>query len=589
MRAHHTSLLALVTTATISLSAGTAAAQDVDILQQDVVVDLTESDSTTIQFDALVQATDSTASFLLYEPALPIASATVDGVPAPIEPHPQYPGQVLILTYPTPLTAGQQALISVLLSGQDSCGHASAFCQRDDSETIFTAPSPGSAWYAVNLYEQTDPFVGSVEVLAPTGQIVVAGQGTPTVVEPAGEGFDSWLFEIDHPTDLLGLYAGVADTMSSTSGYPVTALYQGTSHDADEVQRAVDTTSTLIPVFEEQYGTLPIDEANIIAVPDNFAFGGMGMLGKVFVNEVVFTSHDYLVEQGMAHEFAHSWWGNLATSDRPNQRAFFSEGMAEYAAWRAMGVAYGDEVRTAGMRMNATWYMYRRPNDEDAAVLDNDIQESPVYFFVTYHKGAMVMRALEEQVGAEDFDTALKSFVARGHGGLSTGALIEDVLAASGYDASLFVEQWLRREGFPRLNVTPVVQDGDVTLYIDVQGDHQLHVPLRFTMADGTTVLESIQIGPGPSEHSFGLAERPMSVEVDPAWTMAREVSSATPADVNLDGSVDGADLIDVALRHGAWLPTERRIDGSYDALYDVLRDESIDDADLDAVAAAAM
>jgi len=289
----------------------------------------------------------------------------------------------------------------------------------------------------------------------------------------------------------------------------------------------------------------------------------------------------------MAHEFAHSWWGNLATSTASSQRAFFSEGMAEYAAWRAMGVAYGDATRTAGMRMNATWYMYRRPDGVDDAVLSNNIQESPVYFFVTYHKGAMVMRALEQQVGPESFDTALKSFAARGIGGLTADALVDDVLAASGYDATGFVEQWLRQEGYPRLTVTPVVDGGEVKLGIEVAGNYQLHVPVRFTMADGSVVAESVEIGPGSTELAFSLAQRPMSIEIDPAWTMAREVASALPADVNLDGAVDGADLIDVALRHGTWLPTERRVDGSYDALYDVVRDEVVDDADLAAVAAA--
>ena len=50
----------------------------------------------------------------------------------------------------------------------------------------------------------------------------------------------------------------------------------------------------------------------------------------------------------------------------------------------------------------------------------------------------------------------------------------------------------------------------------------------------------------------------------------------------------DGADLIEVALRVGGFLPDKRRLDGKYDPLYDLNGDRKIDDADLDAVASGA-
>ena len=80
------------------------------------------------------------------------------------------------------------------------------------------------------------------------------------------------------------------------------------------------------------------------------------------------------------------------------------------------------------------------------------------------------------------------------------------------------------------------------------------------------------------------------AVEVDPEWSMAREIAPALPGDVTLDGRVDGADLIALALQQGRYLPELRRVDGGYDPLYDLARDGVIDAADmqvvLDAVAA---
>jgi aminopeptidase N len=316
---------------------------------------------------------------------------------------------------------------------------------------------------------------------------------------------------------------------------------------------------------------------------------GAGFLGNIFVNEVVFTSHDYLVEQGMAHELAHSWWGNLANASYPTEGAFLGEGMAEYAAWRGLGVLRDNATRAAGMRMDAVWYMYRRPDDIDVPILAPNAQSSPSFVHVTYHKGALVLRALEEAVGADAFAAALQAFVARGYGQLTVAGLVEEVAAAGDYDATTFVNEWLYRTGFPRIVVAPQVEGGEVTLSLEVVGDFHLHAPVRFTFADGTTREEAVELSPGANEHAFSLDERPSAVEIDPRWTMAREVSAALPADVTCDGELDAADLVAVALQSGAVLPEERRVDGGYDPLYDVDRDRVIGDLDLEAVLQAAL
>lgn len=571
----------------LSLVAASTAAQNVDILEQHLTVDLSSADTTVVQIELLLEATGAVSILSMFEPALPMVSARVDDVPAQTAPHPQYPGQVVNVVYPSPLTPGQQVRVSIHLEGMPTCGSSSVSCQRGPSETFFTFPAPGSAWYHVSLFD-SDPYTGSVEVLVPSGHIVVAGQGEPSAVVPMGGNTERWSFDIQQPIELLGMYAGVAQTISSSRGFPVTALYQADSHDVEDVSLAVDVASELLPILGEQYGQLPVDRAHILALPSNVAFGGMGMLGKVFVNGVVFSSHDYLVEQGMAHEFSHSWWGNLASGSAPNESAFLNEGMAEYSAWRALGVARGAAMRVAGMRMNAVWYMLRRPNDEDIPVLSGNDQ-SPAFIFVTYHKGALALRALEQMVGSDAFGDALKLFVARGQGQLSVAGLVQDIETVSGRDVGAAADQWLWGEGFPRLAINPVVDGGEVRLGIDLEGDYLLELPVRVTMADGSVEEHSFAIGAGVTEPQLSLGERPASIEIDPEWTMAREIVPALAGDVSFDGVVDAADMIEVALRHGGYLPTERRVDGSYDPLYDVDRDQTIGDADLEAVRTAAL
>ena len=289
----------------------------------------------------------------------------------------------------------------------------------------------------------------------------------------------------------------------------------------------------------------------------------------VLLNEVVVGPADYLIEQGMAHELSHSWWGNLASGSDPIEQRFLGEAFAEFSGWRALGELRNDDVRTSGMRMNAVWYMYRRPNDVDVPVISNETQSSPVVIHVTYHKGPLVLRTLEQAAGEEAFAEALRNFLARGYGGLSLAGLIEDIAAVSDYDATADVEQWLRGTGFPRVAVTSRFEGGAVQLSLATTGEFTFALPVRIVLSDGRTI-----------------EERPIAVEIDPRWTAVREVTAALPGDVTLDGEVDGADLVATAVLHGGVLPVERRIDGRYDPLYDLDRDGIIGDADLELVRA---
>lgn len=574
----------LVTAATLAVGLVSSAAH-ADITDQHVSVDVSQSDVTTIDVTASFTATGTQSSLSFFIPAVPIVSAEVDGVATTFGPHPTYPQYLTRIDFPSTLEAGEKAEIHVVMSGEASCGGSATYCRRTPDETIFTAGAPGAAWFLSDPFT-TDAFTGSVDVRILEGQTAVSGLGAPTVTSH-GDGTESWLYEMAHPVTYVGLYVGTPDTLSSDSGFDVTAYFDASSEDTALVQQAVDVVSAVVPIYEERYGALPTDQARLIAVPSSFAFGAIGMLANVFVNSVVFTEQgSYLVEQGMAHELGHSWFGNLTSSDGVGG-AFLGEGMAEYAGWRALGLLHGDEKRTAGMRMNAVWYMFGTPEGEDAPILGID-QSAPGYVFVTYHKGALALRALEEQVGAEAFDEALRQLVTRGPGGASIVGLVEDVATSSGFDAAPWVDQWLERSGYPEMVVTSDVAGEDVTLTVEVLGDWQLHLPVRFVFADGEMQTEAIAVGAGVSEHAFALDRAPVAVQIDPDWTMAREIVPSQPADVTLDGVVDGADLIDVALRQGGYMPATRRVDGSYDPLYDVQRDGMVDAVDLQAVVAAA-
>jgi len=443
----------------------------------------------------------------------------------------------------------------------------------------------GKAWYLINLSTTADEFEAELSVRAPSTHHFV-GQGAPTDRIENDDGTVTWLTSFQHQTEQLFVYASQGAELTSESGFPVTAYYASDEIASEPLSEAVNLAGEVIDFYNEAYVPLPVDEAHIMIMPYNVPFGGAGLLGNVFLADYVVGELDYLLEQGIAHEFGHSWWGGVASSVGELDGAFMHEAFAEYSAWRALGTLRGDAVRTAGMRMNAVWYMYGRPGDLDMPILDPATGASDVYVHVTYHKGPVVIRTFEELVGIEPFTEALRGLLDRGSGGLTVDALVEEVEAVSGVDLSFNVNQWLKQRGFPSLVVSGEIEESSVTVEVESDGAFTYQLPLQFVMTDGSVVEEKMDVEDGTTTGTFELDEAPVLVQVDPRWTLVREVTPALSGDVTFDGVVDAHDLIEVALMSGGELPAERRVDGSYDPLYDINGDGRIDESDLDAMIA---
>ncbi len=559
-----------------------------DVLSQDIAVDLT-GDTLHVEVDARVHLDGPLPIYALVAPAVDVE---VGGQPATLEDEPQYPGLVQWLTPADGVVpdGGADVDVHLVLDGAPSCASRVQpgldACTFHGDEVVLLPDEPGAAWYLISLLA-SDPFSGSVTVHAPAGMFVAAGQGAAVDSAVLDDGSSRSRFDIAVDTELLGVFARDVDTVSTTAGdgkrvvagVPADAQ-GGDSHDV--MQRVAETGARVLPRYEEMYGPLAVDEIHYLPVSGRYPFGGMGLLGDIFLGDfVTWPQFDFIVEQGAAHELAHSWWGGMTTAANPDEGGFLQEAFAEYSAWRALGVD-DDDVRTAGTRMNAVWYM-TQIGDADLAILDA-ANDPDAYVLVTYHKGSTVLRSLEEKVGADVFTAALRALVDRGPGQLTVDALAEEIDDAGGGDVSTFLDQWLRAPGWPTLRAG---FDGE-TLCIDVEGDYDVDVPVRAVAADGT-VTEAVLSADAAHAGAAKLGADTVLVEVDPRWTLVRTVAPALAGDVSLDGRVDAVDLMEVALRSGARIPDQRRQDGSYDPLYDVDNSGAVDDADVDTVLAYAL
>jgi len=569
----------------LALVSAPASAQNLDLLHQVIDIDLTAAPVTTVHLVIDLEILGPSTTLDLLIPPGTISELLVDGVVTAARPHPQGPSLAIQVPFASEKQAGERVRVEMTSSGAISCRRAgSTECFRTAMLTVFPPAAPAAAWHALNLW-WSDAFTAEVQVRVPAGQKVITGQGEPRSVTALADGTERWVFDASTAVVGLELVAGAFEKIDAPNAARASAYYLPGAVDTAKLAQAVDLAASLLPVYDRLFGAAPIDRVRLIAVPRGLPFGGIGLLGTVLFGDYVFGELDYLLVQGTAHELAHTWWGNMTGAGDSAEAGFFNESFAEYSAWRGLGELQGPAVRTGGVRMNAVWYMYRRPEDRDIAILDPAIEDSDLFVWVTYHKASVALRALETRTGTAAFDRVLKRMVQLGVSNVTSDRFITALSEESGRDLSAEAGGWLRGVGFPHLTASAEIIGSEVVVRVSNDGAQTMLLPVRLTDASGRTTEGTVDIAAGTVEARIAFTgARPVLVELDPTWTAPREIIPEVVGDVTFDGEVDALDLIEVALRHGGDLATERRKDGGYDPLYDIDGDRRIGGADLAAI-----
>jgi ABC-2 type transport system permease protein len=109
-----------------------------------------------------------------------------------------------------------------------------------------------------------------------------------------------------------------------------------------------------------------------------------------------------------SHEVAHQWWGHQVMPSATRGANQISESMAEYSALMVLKHEYGDESMQRFLKYSLDRYLRERAGESkfEATLLDNDSRS-----YVWYRKGSLILYALQDLVGEENLNKALKTFV----------------------------------------------------------------------------------------------------------------------------------------------------------------------------------
>ncbi|MFB7161184.1 M1 family metallopeptidase [Streptomyces sp. NPDC056242] len=265
--------------------------------------------------------------------------------------------------------------------------------------------------------------------------------GTLTGTRPAGEGKTTSDFRLNTPmaSELLGISVEKQTLLTGKGPHGVTLRHYVPDDQVATYQPIVEQTGGQIAWLEKTLGVrFPFDTYGMQIVRDGYSDAlenqTLSLFGPGwFKNASTSTTYTNV----MVHEMTHQWFGDSVTPTTW-QSAWLNEGPAVYyaALWAdQQGTAsMEDKMRTAYGKLDAV-----RKTDGPPGL------PTELGGFNIYDGAAVVLYALNQQVGQDDYDAIMKSWLTKHrHANADSQDFIDNAVRVT-HDPSLrpFLEDWL--------------------------------------------------------------------------------------------------------------------------------------------------
>lgn len=412
----------------------------------------------------------------------------------------------------------------------------------------YTMSEPSDARLWMPCYDDpSEKATADINVTVPAGYIG-ASNGRLTSIESNPDGTVTYRWSSEYPiaTYLMVITASSYATYSHFYG-KVTAptdsievQYYMWREDSAGAQfnavQAFSKTVRMMEAYSHIFGEYPFEKYGM-AVVYPFLYGGMehqtlSSIHRAWISVAAYPHY----EDGIAHELAHQWWGNMVTC-RTWADIWLNEGFASYAEalWRE--VEYGEASYEQKMRsfrtFNVTWR---------GAMYDPLSQGYPLFNSSVYHKGAWVLHMLRAVVGDSLFFAILGNYRQVHEYGAATTRDFQDVVnATAGASYDWFFDQWVYGGGWPEYAYTthwdPNTQSYTVKVFQMQDSLWQtFKMPLELKVwkngvATPFVVVDSLRF----QSFTFQLGAQPDSLQFDPRNRILKRIVAPPPGETDRD------------------------------------------------------
>ena len=272
----------------------------------------------------------------------------------------------------------------------------------------------------------------------------------------------------------------------------------------------------ILKFYSDYVGPYPYNK--LANVQSKTEFGGMENASAIFYNEAS-AEQNNTVEDLLAHEIAHQWFGDMAT-EKKFSHLWLSEGFATYLTDIYLESRYG------------TAHMNKLLKEDRNKVIDfMRFSSRPVVDSVSsfvkllspnsYERGGWVLHMLRRQLGDSAFQTLIRKYYDRYKG---TNADTDDFRQmageVSGKNLKQFFKQWLYTPSIPELQIQSKYEKetGELLLTVtQLQKDiFQFPLEFQFSSAPEGTKSVSVQVTKKTETFKFKVAQRLLDFIVDP-------------------------------------------------------------------------
>lgn len=229
----------------------------------------------------------------------------------------------------------------------------------------------------------------------------------------------------------------------------------------------------------------------------------------------------------VSHEIAHQWFGDSVT-ERDWDDVWLSEGFATYFALLFTEHDEGRDAFVDGLKRSRQQVLQLEQKLPDTPVIHRNLADmTKVLNNLVYQKGGWTLHMLRNEVGTENFWTAIREYYRRYRNtNASTGDLRAIFEQVSGKQLEWFFTQWLNRPGVPKIEGSWRYDAARKVVEVSVtqsQPSAAYHVKLDVGIvasAGDLPTVQTIDMTAKQGVFTFPAGAPPASVVLDPSTTL---------------------------------------------------------------------